>query len=99
MIQFLRPLLSTLVGLALLGYGLLHVVTHYPGATVFTALWASLPALVFMLGVTALIAGLVLLVLGIKGIRQRYREIDRAYSGRRRYSSYGDADADDVEYG
>ena len=97
MIAFLQPLISLLIGIALSIYGLSPSSTHYPGTSNFYALWQSLPALssvfIFMLGLAAVACGLGLVLAGVQGIRRRYRQIDRAYSGPRRdRDSYDDED-------
>ena len=87
MIQFIQPLLSAIVGLMLAIYGVVHTITRYPGASSFAQFWASLPGVmavaVFFIGVVAVIAGVLLLVSGFRGVRRRWRQIQVAY-GRRR---------------
>jgi len=98
MITFFQPLLATLVGLGMLLYGILHSITGFPPAEVFAAFWNSLPQvislLVFMLGVLAAIAGLILLVMGVRGIRRRMLELQHMYGRRHGYDDrdhYGEA--------
>jgi len=95
MIAFLQPLLASLVGLGMLLYGILHSITGFPPTEVFTTFWNSLPQvvslLVFMLGLLAVIAGVVLLVMGIRGIRRRMLELQHMY-GRRHGHGYDDRD-------
>ena len=97
MMAFLQPLLALLIGLGMLLYGILHSVSGFPPAEVFTTFWNSLPQvlslLVFMLGLIAAVAGLVLLVMGIKGVRRRLLELRHMY-GRR-----GDHGYDHDQYG
>lgn len=87
MTRFLQPVLSLFVGFALLLYGLIHSANHYPDAEHLRVLWQSMPSLiacvVFMLGVAAVVSGLVLLTSGVRGLRLRYRQIQQAYSERR----------------
>lgn len=98
MIAFLQPLLASLIGLGMMLYGILHSVTGFPPAEVFSTFWNSLPQvislLVFLLGLTAAIAGLVLLVMGIRGVRRRLLELRHMYGRRREYGydqdGYGD---------
>ena len=96
MLQFLKPLFVTLVGLALTIYGAVHAVAHNPGLSGFAALWASIPALsatlVFAIGLLALTGGLILLVGGFRGLAQRYRQIRRAFGPARRPAGYGNDD-------
>lgn len=96
MIAFLQPLLAALIGLGMLLYGILHTVTGFPPAEVFTAFWNALPQvislLVFLLGVLAVVAGLVLLVMGVRGVHRRLLELRHMY-GRRQGYGYDDRDA------
>ena len=85
MLEFTRPVLSLLVGLALAIYGIVHIVMRFPAPSVFDAFFANLPhamaVLLFMIGIAVVIGGLILLVAGVRGIRGRLREIRRAYGG------------------
>ncbi len=82
MLQLVQPILSTVIGLMLAIYGLVHSFTYYPGGGVFAQLWASLPSigsmLVFLIGVLALVAGLVLLYLGLNRARRRWKFMGKA---------------------
>ena len=100
MLYFLQPAATLFIGLALSVYGLIHSLRHAPQATAFQAAVQAMPdaiaVLVFAFGIAAIIAGIFLLVSGIKGLRGRAREINRAYgprsrNGRRRepHDQYG----------
>lgn len=94
MLHFLQPAATLFIGLALSVYGLIHSLRHAPRATAFQAAIQAMPdaiaVLVFAFGIAAIIVGIVLLVSGIKGVRSRARDINRAYgrplprNGRRR---------------
>jgi hypothetical protein len=75
MLQFIQPVVTLALGLALSVYGLTHSAHHYPGTTGFYALWQSLPALssvlVFGLGIVAVLSGLALVMTAAQGLRQR----------------------------
>lgn len=94
MLDFLKPLFITLIGLALLIYGSVHAVIHNPGLAGLAALWASLPAvsasLVFAVGLLAATGGLILLVGGFRGLHHRYRQINHAFGSGRRHPGYHD---------
>jgi hypothetical protein len=79
MTQYLQPVFSVLIGLALAIYGTLHTITHYPGAAAFAVLWASLPSLgtiaIFGLGIAAVITGVLLLILGARATRRRWQRL------------------------
>lgn len=96
MLQFLQPLGAAAVGVALFVYGLIHSLLHRPPSAAFQAAAQALPAvssvLLFLLGLAAIATGLVLLVIGARGIRRRTHEIKHVYgtpSSRHR----GDPDA------
>ncbi|MEX2215176.1 MAG: hypothetical protein WD768_13665 [Phycisphaeraceae bacterium] len=97
MIAFIQPLLASLIGLGLLLYGIIHSVSGFPPAQVFVTFWDSIPQmfslLVFLLCVAAAVTGLVMLVMGIKGMRRRMLELRHMYG--RRQHGYGY----DQEYG
>lgn len=80
MTHLLQPILSALVGLALLLYGLIHSASNYPGSDNFRALWQSMPAFgsvgIFALGLAAVACGLTMLSTGVTGIRRRYQRLD-----------------------
>lgn len=86
MLHFLQPAASLFIGLALSVYGLFQSLLHAPSAHAFQAAARALPdavaVLVFGLGIAAIVVGLVLLVSGIRGVRNRTREINRAYGPR-----------------
>lgn len=94
MLHFLQPAATLFIGLALSVYGLIHSLRHAPQATAFQAAIQAMPdalaVIVFAFGIAAIIVGIVLLVSGIKGVRSRARDINRAYgrplsrNGRRR---------------
>lgn len=58
-------------------YGIVHAVTQFPDRQAFADLVANLPALMsvflFGLGLFAFAAGIVLLVLGVRNMRRRWR--------------------------
>ena len=90
MLHFLQPAATLFIGLALAIYGLVQAFLHAPPATSFQAMAQAMPdaiaVLVFAFGITAIVAGIVLLVTGIKGVRSRTRDINRAYGRNRRRS-------------
>ncbi len=77
MSQLLQPILSLLVGVALTIYGIVHAVTQFPDPSAFANLVANLPAfssvLMFILGLIAFAVGIVLVVIGIRNMRRRWR--------------------------
>jgi hypothetical protein len=83
MLHFLQPAATLFIGLALSVYGLIHSVRHAPQASAFQAAIQAMPdaiaVIVFGFGIAAIIAGVILLIGGIKGIRSRARDINRAY--------------------
>ena len=83
MLHFLQPAATLFIGLALSVYGLIQAFLHAPPATAFQTAAKAMPdamaVLIFGFGVTAIIAGIILLVSGIKGVRNRARDINRAY--------------------
>lgn len=83
MLNFFQPAAMLFIGLALSIYGLIHSVRHAPQATAFQAAMQALPdaiaVVVFAFGIVAIVAGILLLFSGIKGVRNRARDIHRAY--------------------
>ena len=83
MLEFTRPILSLLIGLVLAVYGVVHVVMRFPAPSVFEAFIVNLPhvmaVLLFLIGITAVIGGLIMLAAGVRGLRGRFREIRQAY--------------------
>ena len=81
MFYLLRSIASLFVGVAMTVYGLVHSVTRFPGGDAFAALAANMPAvtsvLVFVLGIAAVVAGIVLIVIGIKQTRRRWRRFNQ----------------------
>ena len=90
MLQFLQPAATLFIGLALSVYGLIQSLLHRPSSASFQAAAQAMPdavaVLIFALGIAAIVVGIVLLVSGIKGVRNRTREINRAYSAPHRPS-------------
>lgn len=72
-----QPVTTLLIGIAMAIYGLVHSVSQFPDPVAFTNLVANLPAfssvLLFVLGLLAFAAGIVLVVLGIRSMRRRWR--------------------------
>ena len=83
MLHFLQPAATLFIGLALSVYGLVQAFLHAPPATAFQSAAKAMPdamaVLVFAFGITAIVAGIILLISGIKGVRRRARDIHRAY--------------------
>ncbi len=81
MLKLIQPIASLFVGISMTIYGLVHSVTRFPGGDAFAALAANLPAvgsvLVFLLGLLAIVAGVVLVVLGVKNFRRRWRRFNQ----------------------
>lgn len=83
MLAFLHPLGSLFTGLALAAFGAFYSILRHPPASAFQVLAQAMPdaiaVLIFGVGILAVIVGVVLLVSGIRGVRSRTREINRAY--------------------
>ena len=83
MLHFLQPAATLFIGLALSAYGLFQAVLHAPPVTSFQVAAKAMPdamaVLIFAFGIAAIIVGIILLVSGIKGVRNRTRDINRAY--------------------
>ena len=88
MLQFLAPAGTVCIGLAMFAYGLVQSLLHSPPAASFQATAQAMPHAVavflFALGIAAVVVGIVLLVSGIRGVRNRTRDISRAYGSRDR---------------
>jgi hypothetical protein len=90
MSHFLQPAATLFIGLALSVYGLIHSLRHAPQATALQAAIQAKPDAIAVLIFAFGIAAIVVLISGIKGVRNRTREINRAYgrplprNGRRR---------------
>ena len=88
MLNFFQPAATLFIGLALFIYGLIQAITHAPPTTAFQTAVQAMPdafaVLIFALGLAAIIAGIILLVCGFKGVRSRARDINRAYGPRPR---------------
>ncbi|MEM6257431.1 MAG: hypothetical protein AAGI37_03870 [Planctomycetota bacterium] len=91
MINFIQPLGTVLLGLAMLAYGSIQTALHRPSGSSFQAAAQAMPdaiaVIAFAFGIAAVVVGIVLLVSGVKGVRRRTREIGNAY-GRRRLSNH-----------
>jgi predicted PurR-regulated permease PerM len=83
MLQFLQPAATLFVGLAMFVYGVIQSLLHRPPFAAFQAAAQALPdavaVLIFVCGLVAIMAGVVLLVSGIRGVRRRAREINHTY--------------------
>lgn len=102
MFQFIQPAITLAVGLAMFAYGLIQSLLHRPSSSTFSTAVAALPdamaVLIFILGLAAIVTGVILLVTGIRGIRGRAREINRTYgSPRRRRPPHDRDERDDYE--
>lgn len=88
MLRFLQPIASLFIGLALSVYGLSQSLLHAPSTQAFQAALGAMPdavaVLVFCLGIAAIGVGGVLLISGVRGVRDRAREIKRTYGSPRR---------------
>lgn len=77
MSHLIQPVTTLLIGIAMAVYGLVHAITQFPDPAAFSSLVANLPAfsavLLFALGLLALIAGVVLTVIGVRNLRRRWR--------------------------
>lgn len=77
MSHLIQPVTTLLIGIALTVYGIAHAILQFPDPVAFTNLIANLPAfssvLLFVLGLFAFAAGIVLIVLGIRNMRRRWR--------------------------
>ena len=80
MLDLLKPLASLCIGLAMAGYGLVHAVVKFPGSDTFTTLAKNMPAmtavLMFVLGLVACVAGVVLTLLGGRNMRRRWQRFN-----------------------
>ncbi len=94
MLQLIQPLASLFIGIAMTAYGLLHAITRFPGGDAFAALAANLPAvgsvLLFLLGLLAVIAGICLVVLGVRNLRRRWSQFDQIVRYSQRRQEYDD---------
>jgi|GEM_PF-1887842 len=83
MLAFLHPLGSLFTGIALAAFGAFYSVLRHPPASAFQVLAQAMPdaiaVIIFGIGITAIVVGIALLVSGIRGVRSRTREINRAY--------------------
>ena len=102
MLHFLQPAATLFIGLALSVYGLFQSLLHAPSAHAFQAAAQAMPdavaVLVFALGIAAIVVGIVLLVSGIRGVRNRTRQINRAYGSSHRQTRRDDYE-DDWDHG
>ncbi len=77
MSHLIQPLTTLLIGIAMTIYGIAHAVMQFPDPVAFTQLMANLPAfssvLLFILGLLAFAAGIVLVVMGVRNMRRRWR--------------------------
>ncbi len=87
MLQFLQPVGTVFIGLAMFVYGLVQSLLHRPSTSSFQAAAQAMPdaiaVIIFGIGIAAVIVGIVLLVTGIRGVRSRTRDINRAYGSPR----------------
>ena len=84
MTRFFQPILSVVLGVALSVYGVVHATKHLPGVHHLHVFWTAMPSmaavLIFLLGVIAVVTGLVLLSTGAQGLRRRVAQVSRIYS-------------------
>ena len=77
MSHLVQPLTTLLIGIAMTIYGVVHAITKFPDPVAFSNLMANLPAfssvLLFVLGLLAFAAGIVLFVVGVRNMRRRWR--------------------------
>jgi len=94
MLQLIQPLASLFIGIAMTAYGLLHAITRFPGSEAFAVLAANLPAvgsvLLFLLGLLAVIAGICLVVLGVRNLRRRWSRFGQIVRYSQRRQEYDD---------
>ena len=102
MLHFFQPAATLFIGLALSVYGLFQALLHAPPATAFQAAAKAMPdamaVLIFAFGIAAIIVGIILLVSGIKGIRGRARDINRAYGRPRNRNHQRQSQDDEYAY-
>lgn len=88
MLHFLQPAGTVFIGLAMFVYGTVQALLHRPSASSFQIAAQAMPdavaVIVFAFGIAAVVVGVVLLVSGVKGVRNRTREISRTYGPRLR---------------
>ena len=101
MTQFLRPMFTFVLGLALALYGILHTALSFPSGEEIGTFWSSLPhtgaVLLFMLGLIALGVGILLLLSAIRGMRLRFRQIRSSYATPRHDHDDNERDPEDWE--
>ena len=88
MFRLIQPGVVVLIGIALVAYGCVHIVNQFPPPTVFQSVWQSLPDVleigVFLLGLIAVGIGIASMVMGVRGVRRRLREVRQVFGGHRR---------------
>ena len=86
MFQLIQPAATLFVGFAMFTYGLIQAILHRPATSTFSTAIAALPdaaaVLIFLLGICAIITGIILLTTGIRGVKNRTREINRVFGHR-----------------
>ena len=101
MINFIQPLGTVLLGLAMFAYGSIQTALHRPSGSSFQAAAQAMPdaiaVIAFAFGIAAVVVGIVLLVSGVKGVRRRTHEISNAY-GRRRLRNHRPRDEYEDEW-
>ncbi len=95
MSQLLQAFLSVLIGVAMAIYGIVHAVTQFPSPVAFASLADNMPAviavLLFLLGLVAFIAGIVITILGARNLRRRWYRFNQIarHAGVQQYDDDG----------
>lgn len=94
MTQLVQPIASLFIGLCMFVYGLIHSIARFPGSDTFAAIASNLPAVgsvfIFFLGLLAIIAGITLVVLGMRNVRRRWRRFGQIARHVEMQSPYSD---------
>lgn len=92
MSSLFHSIFALLLGLALTLFGTAYGVTQYPGGSTFAQLIEAIPALVsvllFTLCVISALAGIVMLVVSHKRLRQRWQYLREVTNPHRRHRAY-----------
>ncbi len=81
MLEFIHPVFAALIGVAVSAFGLLHSARLFPSASVWRQVGMAVPELtliaVFLACVALAVAGIAMVVTGIRATRQRLEQIRR----------------------
>lgn len=98
MTQIIQSAFAFILGVALTFFGVVHAVSKFPGSAAFNQLVAGLPTLgavlFFFLGIAAIVAGVIVLVVSFRQLRYRWGYLRELTSGRRHRHSYASSNGD-----